>query len=111
MRWRPPRSTLFPYTTLFRSVAVIQFGERAGIAALQAQDQISIAFGGANSQEYGKQPHSIGVLLYIRSARAIKIWRGAVFLFEGDEGRNPIDAESGRRIHFFLDFRREAPYI
>src|SRR3712207_9329668 len=24
---RPPRSTLFPYTTLFRSVAEIQFGD------------------------------------------------------------------------------------
>src|SRR2546430_4038740 len=34
---RPPRSTLFPYTTLFRSIAVrrVQARERRAIASLQ----------------------------------------------------------------------------
>src|SRR2546421_7512625 len=27
---RPPRSTLFPYTTLFRSIFPLPFGERSG---------------------------------------------------------------------------------
>src|SRR5256885_10085431 len=31
---RPPRSTLFPYTTLFRSVGVGELRERAGVADL-----------------------------------------------------------------------------
>src|SRR5260221_6629901 len=31
---RPPRSTLFPYTTLFRSVAGIEFGVSAGLLDL-----------------------------------------------------------------------------
>src|SRR5947209_16340979 len=33
MRWRPPKSTLFPYTTLFRSLSL---GEAARLAASQA---------------------------------------------------------------------------
>src|SRR5438445_5157016 len=33
---RPPRSTLFPYTTLFRSVAVRAAVERAGAAVVRA---------------------------------------------------------------------------
>src|SRR3989442_10358318 len=34
---RPPRSTLFPYTTLFRSITVAPFLDRAGPAAAQAE--------------------------------------------------------------------------
>src|SRR3712207_7060791 len=34
---RPPRSTLFPYTTLFRSVQVLSFGLVTASAALLAQ--------------------------------------------------------------------------
>src|SRR5436305_7519072 len=32
---RPPRSTLFPYTTLFRSILEEEQGERAALAAAQ----------------------------------------------------------------------------
>src|SRR5439155_24998953 len=34
LRRRPPRSTLFPYTTLFRSDVVVEVGEAGGIWAL-----------------------------------------------------------------------------
>src|SRR2546430_6889038 len=58
---RPPRSTLFPYTTLFRSVGIVRmlspeqlerkvgavFGRRWG----QLQDQLAILYGGIDSQE------------------------------------------------------------
>src|SRR5256885_8130735 len=30
---RPPRSTLFPYTTLFRSIAELAFGKFSGLGA------------------------------------------------------------------------------
>src|SRR5258708_17769893 len=30
---RPPRSTLFPYTTLFRSITVLSVRDRPGVAA------------------------------------------------------------------------------
>src|SRR3712207_7052725 len=33
---RPPRSTLFPYTTLFRSAAQVAVGEPAGLAPAAA---------------------------------------------------------------------------
>src|SRR3712207_5310553 len=33
---RPPRSTLFPYTTLFRSKAVMTLGARLGLADVEA---------------------------------------------------------------------------
>src|SRR5256885_5690484 len=33
---RPPRSTLFPYTTLFRSVVERQVGQHAGPAGLES---------------------------------------------------------------------------
>src|SRR2546428_9607058 len=33
---RPPRSTLFPYTTLFRSQTCVLFGDGAGAAVLGA---------------------------------------------------------------------------
>src|SRR5256885_12894818 len=35
---RPPRSTLFPYTTLFRSVAVDLAGDRLGLGLLDRPD-------------------------------------------------------------------------
>src|SRR3989442_6031661 len=37
---RPPRSTLFPYTTLFRSVFVEQAEEAGGLPARSAGDRV-----------------------------------------------------------------------
>src|SRR3712207_7036849 len=36
---RPPRSTLFPYTTLFRSVEHVQLGQRQGVDPRDARRQ------------------------------------------------------------------------
>src|SRR5207302_8633157 len=40
---RPPRSTLFPYTTLFRSMAVVFDAARQGNVALDAGDDAAAA--------------------------------------------------------------------
>src|SRR2546430_13657883 len=37
---RPPRSTLFPYTTLFRSLFSSIFGKRGGGRMEQAEDEV-----------------------------------------------------------------------
>src|SRR2546430_13647102 len=42
---RPPRSTLFPYTTLFRS---LQFADAVQLAQAQATDGGAVLFLGAN---------------------------------------------------------------
>src|SRR5256885_6690025 len=39
---RPPRSTLFPYTTLFRSGELVERGHRAATAAGRAEDLVAI---------------------------------------------------------------------
>src|SRR3712207_7722683 len=48
---RPPRSTLFPYTTLFRSVAkVIPEGERRAINGFAPQRPVNPVLGGHGAQ-------------------------------------------------------------
>src|SRR3712207_8617975 len=42
---RPPRSTLFPYTTLFRSIATILFPTLARFAARGARDDLRRTMG------------------------------------------------------------------
>src|SRR3712207_5769935 len=39
---RPPRSTLFPYTTLFRSVALVLWPRRRGSGAARDQHAVSL---------------------------------------------------------------------
>src|SRR3712207_228215 len=47
---RPPRSTLFPYTTLFRSIATILFPTLARLAARGARDDLRRTMGGGVRQ-------------------------------------------------------------
>src|SRR3712207_7343904 len=42
---RPPRSTLFPYTTLFRSIAVVGTGSGANAALLAMSNDPRVAAG------------------------------------------------------------------
>src|SRR5690349_22761483 len=44
MHLRPPRSTLFPYTTLFRSIVSSLVGRRAGNAKAQASSLYLFAY-------------------------------------------------------------------
>src|SRR2546430_11247504 len=40
---RPPRSTLFPYTTLFRSARLLRHHLRVGAVELEAVDAVALA--------------------------------------------------------------------
>src|SRR2546427_1913911 len=63
---RPPRSTLFPYTTLFRSTSVLSFGQwvpdipcvptRAGFLYLATG--LSCSSGGSRSEEHTSELQS-----------------------------------------------------
>src|SRR3712207_8826088 len=43
---RPPRSTLFPYTTLFRSLGAGQVGSQAVVDAGAERERLALALGG-----------------------------------------------------------------
>src|SRR3712207_8146349 len=46
---RPPRSTLFPYTTLFRSDLEVEVGAGAGAGAAHRSDDLALAHALAHS--------------------------------------------------------------
>src|SRR5260221_1076926 len=67
---RPPRSTLFPYTTLFRSVhdhhledadAAAEPGAGAIVAAPRAVERLVLHVAGADAREL--QPHRVGLVV------------------------------------------------
>src|SRR5256885_7613970 len=59
---RPPRSTLFPYTTLFRSRAINDLGERARIKKLSPEEiqrgTFTITNPGVRSEEHTSELQS-----------------------------------------------------
>src|SRR2546428_445795 len=65
---RPPRSTLFPYTTLFRTVLTVsdmeEFAERGGMVAFTVEDQ-KVRF----NVNVEADPHTIAAGLYTRDNR------------------------------------------
>src|SRR2546421_1974761 len=65
---RPPRSTLFPYTTLFRSPLVVERDVDTGAAAAAALEQAArvVERSGRNTSEL-KQRSVIGCRLLIRN--------------------------------------------
>src|SRR3712207_7087164 len=46
MKRRPPRSTLFPYTTLFRSTAADNGGDDGGDQQASGEDNVEVTQGG-----------------------------------------------------------------
>src|SRR2546425_4789921 len=69
---RPPRSTLFPYTTLFRSVLRAVTGPRAGAAGRGALDHVRA---GADHRP-DRRPHALDALGDAwGKARILKEWR------------------------------------
>src|SRR2546430_11844800 len=57
---RPPRSTLFPYTTLFRSLPLRRVGdeERAELDRLEAVGQLAVLPGSRRSEEHTSELQS-----------------------------------------------------
>src|SRR5258708_30283852 len=55
---RPPRSTLFPYTTLFRSRAHGLIGEAAGTADLERAIELGARLGKQRSEEHTSELQS-----------------------------------------------------
>src|SRR3712207_9588701 len=69
---RPPRSTLFPYTTLFRSVA------RAPVLLVRAEVRVRVAFGVLDAQL-----RAVGLVLHpalaqLRLERRVGVARAAL---------------------------------
>src|SRR5438034_4864054 len=52
---RPPRSTLFPYTTLFRSIMLLNLGRQA---ATDIKGPLGLAVGVARSEEHTSELQS-----------------------------------------------------
>src|SRR3712207_9419584 len=68
MKRRPPRTTLFPYTTLFRSdprVVAVGLGDRDG---LQAHEPLAAALGIVDGDDVGPGAG-------LRAAGALRGWR------------------------------------
>src|SRR5256885_4026120 len=57
---RPPRSTLFPYTTLFRSVVFKTSYSRSAVLRLTQADTSPVPFGAVVSDESGKDLGMVG---------------------------------------------------
>src|SRR2546426_7739807 len=63
---RPPRSTLFPYTTLFRSAAIgREAGEDEGADA--APQQLGLQVGADECAVVSRRPWPAGIVLHARS--------------------------------------------
>src|SRR3712207_9091486 len=67
---RPPRSTLFPYTTLFRSMRIILAGVAVNAIFVGATSLLSIL----NSDKIQ------GILLWINGSIAYKGWKEVTYL-------------------------------
>src|SRR3712207_8228699 len=69
---RPPRSTLFPYTTLFRSDALVledQLVERDHVAALGGLESARLGGARVGGGEHGRGPLRVGIVADRKSTR------------------------------------------
>src|SRR5690242_20747252 len=59
---RPPRSTLFPYTTLFRSAQLLAVARAAaGKARQEAEAELARDRGGRRSEEHTSEPSHMSI--------------------------------------------------
>src|SRR5438094_6613322 len=80
---RPPRSTLFPYTTLFRSLSVVLFGlnrldeaEQSARQALLRNPGLASAYLALRSEEHTSElqsPYDLVCRLLLEKKKTIKI--------------------------------------
>src|SRR5256885_13345589 len=87
---RPPRSTLFPYTTLFRSALLDDLGEADVVAADAERHQVGVR---AERVELGRVGAGVGVL-----GRGEVVGPGAAAAHVDERGRveRPRDRKSTR---------------
>src|SRR5260221_1562281 len=83
---RPPRSTLFPYTTLFRSPVAVAYRRAAGAAGRAEEAQRSP--GAA-----GPQPAEVGGAAQVQAGRAARRQRAAA-----GEGAPALGADAPGRV-------------
>src|SRR2546430_1656611 len=88
---RPPRSTLFPYTTLFRSVATID-----GRAAVGAPGAAAGTGGGATSGD--EDPHAYARATTASVAVRMPALRQGDVVLDHHVQRQPLDLEPGARL-------------
>src|SRR3712207_9114228 len=94
---RPPRSTLFPYTTLFRSEIFAPIAHRLGIHALKWELE-DLAFQALHPRKYAEIK---GLVNQQREERETYVARAGEYLRRELEALG-IEAEiSGRAKHFY----------
>src|SRR5258708_31617743 len=94
---RPPRSTLFPYTTLFRSLGAGHAEERLGVARFELRDEPAIEI------ELRRQEFDFDRWLDRKSTRlnsSHQIISYAVFCLKKKKKKNTLDHQRERsRVH------------
>src|SRR5258708_36522580 len=86
---RPPRSTLFPYTTLFRSVKTVQArrGEVNGSTSLVENNTVRIL--GAKGPNSGRnfEPENVGGIVRELNTNRVKVTERGIGVVEGHLAR------------------------
>src|SRR2546426_3793519 len=80
---RPPRSTLFPYTTLFRSIAEVAAGARVHGGRQHEARRIGEAHRGARSEEHTSElqsPCNLVCRLLLEKKKKKESWIATIYL-------------------------------
>src|SRR5688572_32654054 len=91
---RPPRSTLFPYTTLFRS---LEDAERVAREGAAAGEDVDDAVGELRSEEHTSELQSQSNLVcrLLLEKKGLRLRRGSGFGFECFEASPPLVVSVG----------------
>src|SRR2546422_9210735 len=98
---RPPRSTLFPYTTLFRSPAVKTFGIEPIPLGYIVVGPSNTAV--SNIGEVERVPYSRPEIAANLALAGQYLGMRFVYLEAGSGARDPVDAEMVRRVSSTID--------
>src|SRR5256886_12458614 len=93
---RPPRSTLFPYTTLFRSIDDYKTGCYATLAPLAARGKILVGYSGG---EFGVR----GSLSAFDAETGKRIWRT-----RSEEHTSELQSQSNLVCRLLLEKKKTA---
>src|SRR5438034_7415120 len=98
---RPPRSTLFPYTTLFRSVNYQSIGSGGGIRQLQ---EMTVDFGASDGtmDERQKSEAKGGTVLHIPTAAGAE-----AIVFRSEEHTSELQSHSDLVCRLLLEKKKK----